>query len=80
VNRGALRDALGAAGVRSDAYCFDSSMPTEQYCLNYDGRVWEAFYGERGLKTSLQTFETESDACDYLYQLILRDESTRRHP
>jgi hypothetical protein len=35
------------------------------------------YYSERGLRTGIRRFETESEACEYLLETLLADPTTR---
>lgn len=50
-------------------------FPNVAYCLikNEDG--WEVYYSERGEKSDIQQFASESEACEYLlknYHMLVR--------
>ena len=47
----------------------------EVYCLVNDGKRWEVYYAERGEKLDLEVFESEDDACTYLYDILRLDSS-----
>lgn len=44
----------------------------ERVCLFRDGTKWSVFYGERGHKTNLSQYETESDACEDALARIMK--------
>ena len=77
MNRRKLQDSLTALGVRPDAYSLNGGYPNESYVLSYDGRRWSVYYSERGQASGVKEFETESEACAYILQLIKSDSSTR---
>lgn len=57
--------------IPDDAYSLAGGLPNEKLCLNSNLNYWEVYYSERGIKTGLQIFNSESEACDYFYSLIL---------
>jgi hypothetical protein len=82
MNLSALKTALENAGVSDDAYSFTSDAIGEVYRIqriqDILGEGWEVYYSERGLKTGLLVFRSETDACEELLHRILRDPTTRR--
>jgi hypothetical protein len=77
VNRQRLRELAAAEYVRSDAYSFDGGLPSERYVIAIVEGGWAVYYSERGERTGLRIFETEDDACSHLFDLLLRDPTTR---
>jgi hypothetical protein len=50
-------------------YSFDRDVPPlEGYILELVDARWTVFYFERGATRDLANFESEIDACDFLYQ------------
>ncbi len=75
-----LEDELASRGVRADSYCLNGGFPSEQYCIDRDGRQWLVYYSERGLRTGLREFAKESDACKHLLSILLTDSDSRPDP
>ena len=73
-----LSDLLNSRGVDPDAYSLSGGLPNESYCIDRDGTDWLVYYSERGLRSGLQRFNTESDACSHLLSVLIRDTTT--HP
>lgn len=46
-------------------------FPSETYCLNIVNDKFEYYYSERGMKTGLKKFDTENEACEYFYNLLI---------
>lgn len=46
-------------------------FPSETYCLNTVDNKFEYYYSERGIKTGLKKFDTENEACEYFYNLLI---------
>lgn len=68
-----LKKALEMKNIRKDMYCLSGGFPNESYCLNQLGSTWEVYYSEHGKKTRLKVFKDENSACDYLYELIIKE-------
>jgi hypothetical protein len=64
--------------MRQDAVHFGLSAPSESFVICERDGFWVVFYAERGKQQGLQTFETESDASEYLLNKLRRDPTTRR--
>ncbi|MGK7947789.1 MAG: hypothetical protein AB4368_03010 [Xenococcaceae cyanobacterium] len=73
MNKNELKRKLEQKNVRGDSYSLEGGFPNEAYCLNNNGALWEVYYSERGQKTELETFNEESEACDYFYNLLIED-------
>jgi len=43
---------------------------------NQEGK-WMYYYFERGGKFNIKYFNTENEACKYLYELLIRDPNTK---
>ena len=41
----------------------------KKFCINKI-ECWEVHYSERGIKTQLKQFDTENEACEYLYKKL----------
>lgn len=64
-----LKKRLDEIGVPDDLYSLlIGGFPNEAYCLikNEDG--WEVYYSERGEKSDIQQFASESEACEYMLE------------
>jgi hypothetical protein len=72
-----LRDALRELNVRPDAYCLDGETANEAYVLERQGTTWFVYYSERGKKTGEKQFPSEGDACQYMFQVVTHDSSTK---
>lgn len=73
-----LRRRLRAEGVREDAYNLDGELVDESYVLEREGARWVVYYSERGLRTGMTSFTNEDEACDYLYERLHGDPTTRQ--
>ena len=66
-----LEKLLKGKGIPEDAYTLLGGIPNEKFCLENRKNIWEVYYSERGIKTDLRQFDSESDACEYLYRKLL---------
>lgn len=67
-----LREFLLVNRVPEDAYSLNGGLPSEAYCINKEGHQWEVYYSERGRKSDLVKFDTESSASIYFQSLIMK--------
>ncbi len=74
-----LKAKLEQAGVRPEAYWLDGGLPNERYVLSQEanGR-WDVYYSERGQKRGIRSFDSELAACQFLFDLVLKDPIARR--
>jgi hypothetical protein len=77
MNKDELQREAHRLGIRLDAFSLDNADANEAYVLAFDGRGWRVYYSQRGQESGVRQFDGESEACDYLLQLLLRDSSTR---
>lgn len=84
VNLSELRIALGEHGVRGDSYDLDLegfTLPNDRYCIRKEGAYrWMTYYSERGQRWGERTWISESEACDHLFQVLVRDGTTGIEP
>jgi hypothetical protein len=80
MNSRELEKKLHELGVRPDSYVLDGSLPDEQYALERDGTEWTVSYYERGQRDVFRRFPTEGEACEYLVNVLLEDNTTRPRP
>jgi len=78
MKREELRRLLAANGVRDDAYELSGGDVDEAYVLGKERGRWVVFYSERGLRSGVQRFQSEDEACRYLYEELLGDSAARR--
>jgi hypothetical protein len=73
MNRRELALALNQQRISSDLYALDGSWTTlanDGYLLAHTRDAWIVQYFERGATRELARFDSESAACDYLYQRL----------
>ena len=55
-----------------------NSLENDKYHLVNSGGLWQVYYSERGHKWDFHEFNSESDACDFLWRLLEKDETIWR--
>lgn len=74
MNKDKLRSILINKGISQSYYSLEGGLPNEKLCLDYENGTWIVYYSEHGIRTGIQYFDNEDDACDYLLNAI--EEST----
>ena len=68
-----LKIDLEKYSISNDLYAImNKTLPNEKLCLTEEEGKWKVYYSERGHKTGLKTFDTESEACEYFRRKIIR--------
>jgi hypothetical protein len=65
-----LSSKLKEENIDPRCYALNMEYPNEAYTINNNHGTWEVYYSERGNKNSIEYFDTEADACNYLYKLV----------
>lgn len=65
-----LKEVFEREKVPKDLYSLDGGLPNESYCIAQVSGHWEIYYSERGIKSGCKLFDTEHDACLYLYDCV----------
>jgi hypothetical protein len=68
-----LKYELDCAGVNPGEYGLDGSdFPGDQMVLGKQSNgIWEVFYSERGYRSELVSFTSESAACEHFLDWVL---------
>lgn len=67
-----LEKKLKVAGVPDYIYNLTGKGRTdERLCLKKIQNKWSVYYIERGIKTTNEIFESEEDACQFLYAQLM---------
>lgn len=67
-----LHDVLEQMGVSSNLYSImTGGLPNEKLCIVKESK-WQVYYSERGKKSGLKTFETETEACEFFIDRLKR--------
>lgn len=78
MNKDELLQALQKEGIREDAYDLDGRHLSETYTLSESSDRWFVYYSERGLESGKKEFATQSAACEYFFNLLKNDPTTRK--
>lgn len=74
-----LKLKLEESGIRADSYSIGGFVKNEALILEPStGNEWRIYYSERGLRTGERVFPTEDEACQCLYEMLLRDPTVKR--
>jgi hypothetical protein len=65
-----LRSTLINKGISRSYYSLEGGLPNEKLCLDYENGKWVVYYSERGIRSGIQYFDNEDDACDHLLHAI----------
>jgi len=67
-----LTESLNKLGISKDLYSImRGGLPNEQLCIAKE-ELWLVYYSERGRKSGLKEFQTESEACEYFLKKLNR--------
>lgn len=73
-----LERLLKKAFVRKEEYNLsETGWRYEKLCLARKGEKWQVYYEEHGKKTTNEIFDTESDACHYIYEELVGKSQNR---
>lgn len=70
MNKDELCSTLINIGISRSYYSLEGGLPNEKLCLDYESGKWIVYYSERGIRTGIQYFDSEDDACNYLLHAI----------
>lgn len=63
-----LKTALRKAKVPAEYYNLDGQgRDDERLCLIRENSKWVVYYSERGVRTTEEVFNTEAEACNYIF-------------
>lgn len=66
-----LKKALENKGIPKELYNLDGIGRTdERFCLQCNNK-WEVYFSERGIKTTDLIFDTEEEACQYIFKALV---------
>ncbi len=67
-----LEETLNRLGISKDTYSIlKGGMPNERLCIVKEDE-WYVYYSEKGRKSGLKKFQTETEACEYFLKKIKR--------
>ena len=70
MNKEELLQALRKESVREDAFDLNGGHLPETYTLSESYGRWFVYYSEKGLESGKEEFATQSQACEYLLNLL----------
>ena len=66
-----LKKALEDKGIPKELYNLDGIGRTdERFCIECNNK-WEVYFCERGIKTTDLIFDTEEEACQYIFEELV---------
>jgi len=65
-----LEFTMATLPVPKDAYSLVGGLPNEAYCIERIDSSWRVYYSERGNRSSLRSFDSEEEACEYFYNWL----------
>ena len=69
MTRNELLHTLKRMGVSPMLYNLDGEgRIDERFCLEFTNGEWYVYFIERGTKTTNERFESEEDACQFIYE------------
>lgn len=67
-----LRKVLRKMGVPSWEYNLDGKgRKDERFCLEFVNNEWQVYFIERGIKTTNESFVSEEEACQFIYEQFI---------
>ena len=70
MNREELSKELIKKRIPHDAYSLFGGLPNESFCIAEE-KQWEVYYSEKAQKTQLRQFDSEEEACEYMYAKLV---------
>lgn len=58
-----LRERIKQLNPPLDSYSLDGGLPNERLCLSRDTQSWSIYYSEKGIRTEVQSYDSEEAAC-----------------
>jgi hypothetical protein len=78
MNRALLSQRLQDLGIRSGSYSLENTWLDEAYILTSENGKWVVYYSERGLRSGLKQFDSEEEACEFMYRVLAGDPTVQR--
>ncbi|MDO4729394.1 MAG: hypothetical protein Q4B43_10390 [Bacteroidota bacterium] len=74
MNINELINKLEKKNISKDLYSLDGYLKSDALILREQSLCWEVFYfDEKGNEQDNKIFETESEACEYLYRVLIEN-------
>lgn len=74
-----LKKVVSKMNIPRGAISFQGGFPPDAHCIARVGRKWEVYYSEKGQKTDQVFFDSEHDACEYLFAIAKKIEELYRN-
>lgn len=74
-----LKKAVSKMNIPRGTISFQGRFPPDAHCITRVGRRWEVYYSEKGQKTDQVFFDSEHDACEYLFSIAKKIEAVYRN-
>ena len=59
-----LNELLLVKNVPQDLYSLEGGLPSESYCIEKTEDKWHLYYSERGVKETINYYDTEEEVVD----------------
>ena len=74
-----LMTRLKSMGISDTRYSLDGSLWPDRIILYHNYSLWEVFYfDERGNRNSLESFDNENDACEYILNAFIEEQKNNK--
>lgn len=67
-----LIERLDKEKIPENSYSLNGGMLNDRICLAKTPTGWEVYYSETGQKFDVKTYSLEEEACDDLYNRLIR--------
>lgn len=72
MDKNRLQVLLKESGVPDELYnLYENGRDDERFCLKKKENWWQVYFSERGINTTDIIFDTESEACQYIYEQLM---------
>ena len=67
-----LKELLMVKNVPQDLYSLEGGLPSESYCIEKTEDKWHLYYSERGVKETINYYDTEDEVVDaFLSEIVV---------
>jgi hypothetical protein len=75
-----LLSKVAQRGADIQAVYTGDGSPEDRYAIVLENDLWNVYYMERGERFESKQFSTEAEACEYLLDLLNRDQTIWSKP
>lgn len=73
-----LEKKLKGLGIEDSHYSLSGELKSDSIILYHNYEKWEVFYlDERGVRRQLNVFSKEEQACEFIYELLIKNNNER---